>query len=352
MNVLGVDHVEFQVGDARQAAYVLSAGLGFRPLGQGGPESGLPGRRSLLLGQGAARVLLTSGLVPDDPASRYVARHGDGVAVLAFAVADAVAAFGAAVAGGARPVAAPVAHPDGSVTALVSGFGDVLHRLVERPAGAGFLPGVVESAAPDGSGPEQVRGIDHAAVCLPAGELAATAGFYRRAFGFEVVFEEYVAVADQGMFSQVVQSPGGGATLTLVAPDPARAPGQIDDFLSWHGGAGVQHLALDCADVAAAVDAMAARGIGFAPTPDAYYDTLPGVVPERLRRRGILLDRDHWGELYQIFATSMHLRRTFFWELIERHGARTFGTGNIPALYEAKERELAAVRVQAQAVAR
>ncbi|MFF4341405.1 4-hydroxyphenylpyruvate dioxygenase [Kitasatospora sp. NPDC001540] len=352
MDFLDLDHVEFHVGDARQAAYVLSAGLGFRLLAQGGPETGLPGQRSLLLGQGGCRVLLTSGLEPGHPAARYVARHGDGVAVLAFGVRDAAAAYAAAVSGGALGLEPP-RERGGVVTAVVSGFGDVVHRLVERPgAGGGLLPGL--AALPGATalpvpepGPELVRAIDHAAVCVPDGQLDATVAYYCGAFGFEVVFEEYIEVGRQGMFSRVVQSPSGGITLTLIQPDGAREPGQVDDFLAWHDGPGVQHLALSCGDVAAAVDAMAARGVGFAPTPDAYYDTLATRPPERLRSRGILLDRDHWGELYQIFATSLHVRRTFFWELIERHGARTFGTANIPALYAAKERELAALRVAA-----
>ncbi|ROR35707.1 4-hydroxyphenylpyruvate dioxygenase [Kitasatospora cineracea] len=352
MDFLDLDHVEFHVGDARQAAYVLSAGLGFRLLAQGGPETGLPGQRSLLLGQGGCRVLLTSGLEPGHPAAQYVARHGDGVAVLAFGTPDATAGYAAAVAGGARGVEPP-REDGGVVTAVVSGFGDVVHRLVERRSGE-FLPGLVavpDGGVPDGGVPDPglVRGIDHAAVCVPDGELDATVAYYREAFGFDVVFEEYIEVGGQGMFSRVVQSPSGGITLTLIQPDGAREPGQVDDFLAWHGGPGVQHLALSCPDVAAAVDAMAGRGLGFAPTPDAYYDTLAARPAERLRSRGILLDRDHWGELYQIFATSLHVRRTFFWELIERHGARTFGTANIPALYAAKERELAAVRTPAVA---
>jgi 4-hydroxymandelate synthase len=157
------------------------------------------------------------------------------------------------------------------------------------------------------------------------------------------------------MFSKVVQSPSGGVTFTLIQPDVSRRPGQIDDFLAWHGGPGVQHLALRTDDVAAAVDVLSERGVAFSFTPDAYYEDLPrrlgeiDVPVERLRSRGVLADRDHWGLMYQIFARSMHVRNTFFWELIERRGARTFGTSNIPALYEAKERELAAVRERAEA---
>lgn len=360
MEYLGIDHVEFYVGDARQAAFVLCSAFGFRLYGQGGPETGLPGQRSLLLGQGDCRLLLTSPLSPDHPAVQYVARHGDGVAVIAFGTPDAGAAFTAAVAGGATPVEAPRAYDGGGAsvrTATVSGFGDVAHRLVERHGAEGeFLPGVITMAdLPPAEGPDLLGAIDHAAVCLEAGTLDATVAFYRAAFGFDMIFEEYIEVGGQGMFSQVVQSPGGNATLTLIQPDMSRTPGQIDDFLAWHGGPGVQHLALSTDDVVAAVDALAEQGVGFAPTPAGYYTSLGDrlgavdVPVDRLRPRGILVDRDHWGQMYQIFAQSLHVRRTYFWELIERHGARTFGTSNIPALYEAKERELAAVRATAKA---
>ena len=360
MDILGVDHVEFYVGDARQAAFLLCSAFGFRILGQGGPETGLDGQRSLLLGQGDARVLLTSGLRPDHPAVDYVSRHGDGVAVIAFGTGDAAAAYAESVAAGATGLLPPRTHRrDGAsvVTATVSGFGDVVHRLVERHGSdREFLPGAMEMLdVPPPTGPDLLQTIDHAAVCVPDGLLDSTARHYQKAFGFKLIFEEYIAVGEQGMFSQVVQSPSGGVTLTLIQPDLSRSPGQIDDFLAWHDGPGVQHLALGSTDIVAAVDAMAERGVGFAFTPAGYYGSLdarlgPVDVPvERLRPRGILVDRDHWGQMYQIFAKSLHVRRTFFWELIERHGARTFGTSNIPALYEAKERELATVRQTSEA---
>ena len=360
MDYLGVDHVEFYVGDARQAAFVLCNAFGFRLYGQGGPETGLPGQCSLLLGQGDCRVLLTSGLLPDHPAVEYVARHGDGVAVVAFGVRDAAEAYAGSVAGGATAVEPPRTYEGGGasvVTATVSGFGDVVHRLVERHGSdREFLPGAIEMLdVPPPTEPDLLRTIDHAAVCVEDGTLDATAQYYRKAFGFDLIFEEYIEVGAQGMFSQVVQSPGGGVTLTLIQPDLSRSPGQIDDFLAWHDGPGVQHLALSSRDIVAAVDTLGERGVGFAFTPESYYTSLDGRLDDvdlpvdRLRPRGILVDRDHWGQMYQIFAKSLHVRRTFFWELIERHGARTFGTSNIPALYEAKERELATVRQTADA---
>jgi 4-hydroxymandelate synthase len=356
MTILGVDHVEFSVGDARQTASWLCGAFGFQILGRGGPGTGQPGQRSFLLGQGDARVLLTSGLSARHPAADYVARHGDGVCAVAFATDDVTAAFADAVAAGATPIAAPAIHHGNggeSVTvAAVSGFGDVLHRLVERRGpDRMFLPGTVDTLDREPSGSTGiVYAVDHIAVCVPFGELDSTTLFYEKAFGFQVIFEEYIEVGLQGMASKVVQSPSGGVTFTLIEPDLSRRPGQIDDFLAWHDGAGVQHVALSTTDIVVAVSTLAGRGVEFARTPASYYAMLAGrtgpadLPVEQLAPLGILVDRDHWGEMYQIFAKSTHIRRTFFWELIERHGARTFGTSNIPALYAAKERELAAFR--------
>ncbi|GAA1824632.1 4-hydroxyphenylpyruvate dioxygenase [Luedemannella flava] len=350
MNIQGIDHIEMYVGDARQTAYVLCAAFGFRVRGQGGPETGLAGQRSLLLGQGDVRILVTTGLSADHPATGYVARHGDGVGVIGFGCGDIVEAYATAVAGGATGLRPPTAHGDGVSTAVLSGFGDVTHRLVQRDGATDpFLPGAIDMIAPDPDhGDELLQLIDHAAICLPAGELHATVDFYTDAFGFGEIFSEYIEVGEQGMESRVVQSPSGGVTFTLIQPDTTRNRGQIDDFVSWHGGAGVQHLAFATDDIVRAVHTFAGRGVGFARPPASYYDVLRervgDVDVDRLREAGVLVDRDHWGQLFQIFTQSLHVRRTFFVELIERHGARTFGSRNIRALYEAKERELAAQR--------
>ncbi|NUP51047.1 MAG: 4-hydroxyphenylpyruvate dioxygenase [Catenulispora sp.] len=355
MDILGIDHVEFYVGDARQSAFFLCTAFGFHVAGHGGPETGLDAQRTLLLSHGDSRILLTSALSGAHPADGYVSRHGDGVAVIAFAVRDAAACYERAVAAGAASVEPPRVFKDDSsadtvTTAVVGGFGDVVHRFVQRD-GTAFWPAALEPqpAAPRADA-DLVRAIDHAAFCVPAGELEATVEYYQRVFGFKLIFEEYVEVGTQGMYSQVVQSPSATATFTIIQPDMSRDRGQIDDFLTWHGGPGVQHLALSTDDIVAAVATFRDNGAGFAETPGAYYDVLTDRVGatdlpvDRLRPLGILVDRDHWGQMYQIFSKSMHIRRTYFWELIERHGARTFGTSNIPALYAAKERELADVR--------
>jgi 4-hydroxymandelate synthase len=332
MNVLGVDHLEFYVGDARQTAYFLCTAFGFRIRGQGGPQTGLADQRSLLLRHGDIHIVLTSGLTPRHPATEYVGRHGDGVAVIAMGVDDF------------EPHHEPVYY-DKAAFAVVNGFGDVTHRLVRRHDDKEvWLPGIepVADSEPD-DGLLQV--IDHLAICVPAGELATTSGFYQEVFGFNEIFEEYIEVGGQGMDSKVVQSPSHEVTFTLIEPDLTKRPGQIDDFLQWHAGAGVQHVAFRTDDIIRAVSTFSDRGIGFLSTPGSYYDGLAlretEIPVEQLRKHAVLVDQDHWGRMYQIFTQSMHIRRTLFLELIERHGALTFGSSNIKALYEAKERELA-----------
>ncbi|TDB79158.1 4-hydroxyphenylpyruvate dioxygenase [Micromonospora sp. KC721] len=350
MDIRGIDHIELHVGDLQSAARLMERGFGFRSRGHGGPETGLAGQRCRLLTQGDIRLLLSTGLTAEHPATGYVRRHGDGVAVLALEVADAAGAYAELVARGATPVTPPRTFTGADaevVTAEVGGVGDVRHRLVERRGDrADFLPGVVEPvpAAADG---QLLAEVDHLAVCLPPGALDATVARYEHVFGFRPVFAERVEVAGQAMNSTVVRDASARVTLVLLEPDTGARPGQLDAFLAAHHGAGVQHLALRTDDIVAAVGALTARGVRFAGTPAAYYDDLPRRVGafdaplNRLRELGILVDRDHGGHLLQIFTESTHPRRTLFWEVIERRGARTFGSGNIQALYEAKERELA-----------
>ena len=357
MNIQGIDHIELFVGDAQQSAFYYSAAFGFTVTGQGGPETGLVGQRSLLMSQAGINLVLTSGLYPQHPATEYVLRHGDGVAVIAMETDDATATFEELVSRGARPLSAPQSYSDLDCTVIVAevaGFGDVIHRLVERrglrsgtePA-ADFLPGAIQPVAtPPTLAEPLVQLIDHFAVCVPAGQLRATVEFYQRVFDFDDIFSEYIDVAGQGMDSTVVQSKSGLVTYTLIEPDTSRRPGQIDDFLHWHGGPGVQHVALITDDILGTVSRFSERGVRFLKTPASYYESLESRVGPvdapvaELGRLGILVDRDHWGQLLQIFAESTHVRRTFFMEVIERRGARLFGSGNIKALYEAKEREM------------
>ncbi|RZU19481.1 4-hydroxymandelate synthase [Kribbella rubisoli] len=354
MEIYGIDHVELYVGDARQAAFYLGHAFGLQIHGQGGPETGLPGQRSLLLREDAVQIVLTSGLAAEHPAAAYVQRHGDGVAVVGIEVDNAAGAYNELLARGAESIAAPVIYTDQETTVVIAevgGFGDVIHRLVERRGPRyEFLPGAIQLTEPAGGPDEKLFSeIDHLAICVPSGQLKPTVEFYEQVFGFLPIFEETIEVAGQGMESTVVQSPSKHVTFTLIEPDPNRRPGQINDFLSWHAGAGVQHIALRTSNIVEAVSTLAGRGVNFLASPSTYYQALPERVGEvetpieDLEKLGILVDRDHWGQLLQIFTESMHVRRTLFLEIIERRGAMTFGSGNIKALYEAKERELEGV---------
>jgi 4-hydroxymandelate synthase len=329
MSILGIEHVEFYVADLRAAAGPLCRDYGFTRADPPYDLGGQPGTRSIWLRQGGITVLLTAADAAGRSVTDYLGRHGDGVASIAFRTDDVGKAFDRAVAGGARPLAAPALGGDGAGVAVVSGFGDVTHRLVERAgSGSGCPAGMFEA-------------LDHVAICLPAGQIDATVALYRDAFGFCDVFDERIEVNGQAMISKVVQDEAGAATFTLIEPDPSLDAGQIDEFLDRHGGAGVQHLALRTRDIAAAVRTLSGRGVEFLAAPAGYYRRLGprlgalAIPVEVLREVNVLADRDQWGELFQIFARSVHERGTFFIELIERRGALTFGSGNIKALYEA-----------------
>jgi 4-hydroxymandelate synthase len=353
MKIGDLDHVEFYVGDAQQSAFYLCNAYGFRVRGQGGPETGLDGQRSLLLTQGDMRIVLTSGLTPGHPVTEYVSKHGDGVAMIAFGTDDATEAYRTAVERGANPIAKPQVHErDGEsvVVATVSGFGDVAHRLVERHARPdNVLPGLIDLIGPDpDDGDQLLDEIDHFAVCLPSGDLAETVRYYQDVFEFDQVFTERIEIGGQAMDSSVVQSPSGKVTFTLIEPDGTLNPGQIDDFLRRNAGPGVQHIAFGTNDIARSVATLGAQGVEFLNTPASYYDTLeqrlgrPDIALAILREHNVLADRDHGGQMFQIFTKPMAVRNTYFFELIERHGALTFGSGNIRALYEAVERDRAA----------
>jgi 4-hydroxymandelate synthase len=302
------------------------------------------GSQSVLLRQGTIRMALTTATARDHPAAGFVQRHGDGVASIAFLTDDVRQAFDKAVAAGAEPIAAPTVaeSEDGRVhQAVVSGFGDVTHRLVARDE-----PGGEAVAAQERDG-ELFEALDHAAICLSPGQLEAVVGFYWNAFGLAYTFDERIEVGGQAMTSRVVQDRTGAVTFTLLEPDPELDPGQIDQFLAAHDGPGVQHLALRTPGIVHAVRTLSGRGVEFLTAPAGYYRSLEGRLGPFdlpvgvLREVNVLADRDQWGQLFQIFSHSTHERRTFFFELIERRGARTFGSGNIRALYEALDDEQA-----------
>ncbi len=343
---LTVDHVVFNVTDAEARAAEFVHGYGLDIRARSGVPKGTAKEYSIALGKRDISVVLTEPVADDTPAAAYVQARGDGVACIAMATSDARRAFDEAVRRGARPVSTPV-ETDGTVTATIMAFGDVTHTFVQRreDGDRSVPPGFFPAEEPGADVDAGICSIDHFAACVERGDLAATVRFYETVLDFRTIFEEVIVVGSQSMNSKVVQSASGAVTLTLLEPDPARDPGQIDEFLKNHGGPGVQHIAFTSNEITASIATMNRRGVEFLRAPAAYYDLLSERVTlarhsvPSLRDLDILVDEDHDGHLFQIFARSTHPRMTFFLEVIERAGARSFGSGNIKALYEAVEAE-------------
>ncbi|WP_405861043.1 VOC family protein [Streptomyces sp. NBC_00090] len=318
----GIDHITLSVGDARARAAEFVDRYGFEVIATGDT----PEFTAVAVRQRDIVLVLLEGRTDDHPATRFIARHGDGVSDIALGVAA----------------------PDHTV---LDAFGDVTHTFVSRTAGEPWsLPGIAPVRTEETTGTttpakRHLLCVDHIAVCLENGELDRTIEFYQRTLGWQVVFEEDIHVGTQAMESKVVQSPCGRVTLTLLQPMSGAAPGQIDDFLRKHGGSGVQHLAFAVPDIVDAVADLGTAGVRFLSTPESYYEDLEERLGSsahpvaELRKYSVLADRDHDGELFQIFTRSEHPRRTHFMEIIERRGATTFGSNNIRKLYEAVERQ-------------
>jgi 4-hydroxymandelate synthase len=337
-----IDYVEMYVGNLEEVAFGWVDKYAFTVAGTSRSED----HRSVTLRQGPITLVLTEPTSDRHPGAAYLQTHGDGVADIALSTSDVTAAFEAAVRAGADPIREPGQHTEAEphepvVTATISGFGDIVHTLVQRegPSTAS------QNATRHGSGDVDLLAIDHFAVCLNAGDLGPTVAFYERALGFRQIFEEHIVVGAQAMNSTVVQSESGAVTLTLIEPDRSADPGQIDDFLKAHHGSGIQHIAFSSNDAVRTVRAMSRRGVEFLKTPGTYYDMLGDRIAlethtlNDLRATNLLADEDHGGQLFQIFTASTHPRHTIFFEVIERQGAETFGSSNIKALYEAVELE-------------
>jgi 4-hydroxymandelate synthase len=337
---LYVDHVSFAVADLTAVSRQWLDNYGMSTYAR---RTDSRGPRTIAVGSGDIQLLFTEAGDADHPAAAYVQRHGDGVFDIAMTTPDVRSAYRAAVGAGGRPISAPEEH-DGVLTATVGGSGDVSHTFVERAPGVDrrVLPGLlpVEIVAPAVGG---LHTADHFAVCVESGQLQPTVDFYQAVFGFVMVFTERIVIGRQAMDSMVVQSRSGAVTLTILEPDVAAEPGQIDQFIKDHGGAGVQHVAFATDGIVADVDRLSGSGVEFLPTPGTYYEqladrlTLRRYSVDQLRELNILVDQDQDGQLLQIFTRTTHPRGTLFFELIERQGARTFGSGNIKALYTAVE---------------
>jgi 4-hydroxyphenylpyruvate dioxygenase len=348
-----MDHIELYVGNAAQAAFYFTRAFGFREVAYRGLETGSRERTSRVLEQGRVRLVLTGALTPDDEVVAHTARHGDGVKVVALTVPDAEVAYRTAIERGARGVSAPEELSDefGRVrVATIATYGDTVHTLVERGDYAGaFLPGY-RPVEPDVDDPGLLVGIDHVVGNVELGHMDEWVGFYERVMGFTEMIhfsDEDISTEYSALMSKVVADGEGRIKFPINEPAEGRRKSQIDEYLDFHRGPGVQHVALETTDIVGTVRELRRRGVRFLTTPGSYYEDLPervGEIDEQmadLAELGILADRDDEGYLLQIFTKPVGDRPTLFFEIIERHGAKGFGDGNFKALFEAIEREQA-----------
>jgi len=347
-----IDHVEFYVGNAFASAYFHIHALGFRPIAQAGLETGLRDRQSFAVEQGEIKLVFTNALDPDGPIAEHARVHGDGIRDVALAVDDAGRAFDRCMEFGVEPVAEPHVASDelGEVRlASVRTFGDTIHSFVQRDRYDGsLLPGFRPWRTSRPSRGASLAAIDHIACCVEAGTLERWLAFYEGAFGFGEVHHEDVVTAHSAMNSRVIGSENGAIKLPLMEPAPGQSKSQIEEYLDYHHGPGAQHLALLSSDIASTVKALRDGGVEFLETPGEYYDGLSSRVGDideevsMLRELNVLVDRDRWGYLLQVFTTPVTGRPTGFLEVVQRKGARGFGGGNVRALFEAVERAQAA----------
>jgi len=351
--VEGVDALHFAVGNARQAAHWYSTAFGMQVVAYRGPENGYRDTAAYVLTSGAARFVVEGPVRAGTELGARVAQHGDGVTDVALRVPDAERAFRLAVERGAQPLGEPHLVEDDRgkvVLAAIATYGDTRHTLVERTAYDGvYLPGYVERAPLLPSpAPQVFVGVDHVVGNVELGKMDTWVGFYNRVMGFTNMKEfvgDDIATEYSALMSKVVADGTGKVKFPLNEPAIAAKKSQIDEYLEFYGGPGVQHMALTTPDIVASVRAMRAAGVEFLRTPDSYYDQLGSWVGDTrvpvddLRELAILADRDEDGYLLQIFTKPVQDRPTVFFELIERHGSQGFGKGNFKALFEAIERE-------------
>jgi 4-hydroxyphenylpyruvate dioxygenase len=353
--VEGIDHVRFAVGNARQAAHFYSAAFGMRVVGYRGPETGQRDVAEYVLESGSVRFLLSGAVRAGTDVGRHVAEHGDGAIDVAIRVPDATRAYELAVERGATGVQAPTAAADENGRVVVSAvmtFGETRHSFIERADYRGvFLPGFVAHPA-FGTPPKQqwVGSIDHVVGNVELGRMNEWVEFYHRVMGFTNMKEfvgDDIATEYSALMSKVVADGARAVKFPLNEPAIGKRKSQIDEYLEFYGGPGVQHIALTTTDIVRTVREMSAAGVEFLMTPDSYYDELGSwvgetrVPVETLREHRILADRDEDGYLLQIFTKPVQDRPTVFFEIIERHGSEGFGKGNFKALFEAIEREQA-----------
>jgi len=350
----GTDHVEFYVGNARQAAYFYRAAFGMKLVAYAGPETGRRDRASYVVQQGKVRFVLTTALRADSFIAQHVAKHGDGVRSIALWVDDARKSWEETTKRGAVSVEEPHVIEDEHGKAVVSSiaaYGDTLHSFVERGDYNGpFLPGYRAVADDPVSRPVGLLHIDHCVGNVGWNAMNEWVKFYEDVMGFGLYqhFDDNdISTEYSALMSKVMANGNGYVKFPINEPAEGKRKSQIEEYLDFYGGPGVQHIALATNNILETVAHMKSQGIDFLTVPHSYYTELQGRVGkidepiDELEKLGILVDRDDEGYMLQIFTRPVEDRPTLFYEIIQRKGSRSFGKGNFKALFEAIEREQA-----------
>lgn len=350
----GTDYLELYVGNAKQAAHFYKTAFGFQSLAYAGLATGLKDRESYVVQQGKIRLVLTSPLKGGTEIGKHIDLHGDGVKVVALWVDDAEQSFRETVSRGAQPYLEPTVERDAHGETKRSGiraYGDTVHIFVERQHYHGvFLPGFVEWKTGFNPAPLGLQYVDHMVCNVGWGEMNQWVAFYAKIMGFAqlVSFDDKDISTDYtALMSKVMSNGNGRIKFPVNEPAEGKKKSQIEEYLDFYGGPGIQHIAVATDNIIQTVAALQSRGVEFLTVPSSYYEDLlsrVGQIDEDLRplqELGILVDRDEEGYLLQIFTKPVEPRPTLFFEIIQRKGAKSFGKGNFKALFEAIEREQA-----------
>ena len=357
--LLGTDYVEFYVGNAKQAAHFYKTAFGFQSLAYAGLETGMKDRVSYVLKQGKIRLVLTTALTSESPIGEHVKKHGDGVKIVALWVEDARSAYEETIKRGAKSYQEPTVSSDEHgevVTAGIYTYGETVHLFVERKNYSGeFLPGFVSWESDYNPSAVGLKFIDHMVGNVGWGEMNTWVKWYEDVMGFvnflsfddKQIHTEYSA-----LMSKVMSNGNGRIKFPINEPAEGKKRSQIEEYLDFYEGPGVQHIAVATDDIIATVSQLRARGVEFlSAPPQAYYDEIPARLGEHmdmmkedikeLQKLSIMIDADEEGYLLQIFTKPVEDRPTLFFEIIQRMGAKGFGAGNFKALFESIEREQA-----------
>ena len=351
----GTDYVEFYVGNAKQAAHFYKTAFGFQSLAYAGPETGMKDKVSYVIRQNKLTFVLTTPLKKDNPIAEHIYKHGDGIKVLALKVDDAASAWRETTKRGAKSYSEPLSLKDDNGEVVVSGihtYGDTVHLFIERKNYSGvFMPGYKEWKSNYNPAETGLQYVDHCVGNVGWNQMNHWVKFYEDVMGFKNILtfdDKDISTEYSALMSKVMSNGNGFVKFPINEPAEGKKKSQVEEYLDYYNGEGVQHVAIATNDIVKTVTELQSRGIDFLQVPKNYYDDLlkrVGKIDEDiapLRELGILVDRDEEGYLLQIFTKPLEDRPTLFFEIIQRKGAKSFGKGNFKALFEAIEREQAA----------